>query len=981
MADVLQSTQVGSGSTPDILGRRSFDNSLTALKASFSTEILDFTSLKGSTAKEILSNRSNQSKLIQDLRKLCLLTQSAMLQMNREQPGLPPDSIDRTLELVTQSGAKVVVLKGCLNSRRQQEPEVLGYGIVMLGRENIIDAYHIPDSLLQKEDACRVIRLFVTNAAREYLPRGEAFSKIIDQIKIMAKDGLLIGMILTGMESSANEKIDAGIWLDAMNALAARGFEKTGYGLIEEIKDLKILFEWWTWSRNSSATETQERFTKRIADLEHYKIERLAPLVPAIPLSSALISIHGRATHGYDLAQAYPGNLIIAPEYKAEARAESAHNLIKTSVNSTGEHVDPNTLDASIIMGALPDIINLNQGQDPKTSFKKFVETQFQQLKDSGSLVIRDSIAPEEDKLIEIRLAPKEAQLWKSFIDSKTEKHISQDQWNSIKAIKSENTDKEAWIAPLSVCMEFMNKSPHASPEESQRCYTTLSAQDRIEILESAGFRIVYDSPVESKLYQNRNFAGKIDLYDLQGHQLKYPALVQVTIAEKISKNQASGIKFEIEQIITDSKFLNVSCFERLDQNGRVLGIQEIITRNSKREAKLVSLDVLPYFLREEFGTKHLYFGARVTPRPLIALTKKDASYLNIFHVEQIGAISSQEILDSSDTISNASKSILSDRAGISPRQVLSLSKPSQGYTRPDAIDELVLMQSAKTEESYWEGTIDNPIYSFSTRPSMKTFEASRYLQGCQSGIFRDRRLELMLYQALIENKAEHGSWLGEKPNLIEQRIFKARGLAEVLAEARSNTIHYKKSSMPMKPQFLQVRKAKFNEVTKASAVIGTAELEYVRTDPSQKLADNALSVLTVSKMDDEIYVGLEIRDFLAAYLHSGKSKLLTLPTLRMPAEISDFDQAARWTQRRLKDYFGVEAKVPEKMGGEYFTSPGCTSETIQPTICEVDQSKSADNTLSWIKLSELLEHSPEIECLQLRTAVYRAAHMFGLIN
>jgi len=962
------------------LPARRLDNALTKLQESFRTEEYKFQRLKDLSPAEIINHSANEPELLGVLRNLCMLTKTAMTEMNASCPGLPPDSIKRTLELVTHPGSRVVVLRGILPGQRSSEPQILGYGIAMLGRENIIDASHIPKKLLEREDACRVIRLFVTSKAREFLPRGEAFTSIIDKIKVLSGDGLLIGMVLTDIQSKTEVKLNAAVWLDAMHALDSRGFEKTGFGLSEETNLVKIPLEWWTWSKASKGTPAQEKLAKKVEELEYYKQERLATLVPAIPIRYATIAVHGRFVHGYDVARAYPGNLVIAPSYQHDTKQESSHNLVRIVPEAMGTYLEAGKLNSSIIMGAIPDIISLNQNLEPKEAVRQFIEAQHMQLAVGGTLVMRYSVAPEEDQLIQIRLAPKESEQWNNFIATREEKHISKDSWNSIKEMHSTDLSMPAWLTPLSVAIEFMNKFPHLGENGGKHLYTVLNAKECLNMIESSGFKISYHAPVTSPRYEKRAFENKVEIYNLHGERLDYPNLMQVTIAEKVAETGAVQIKVLSDLPQNTPDFAKVKRFEKLGPDGKILAIQELVTRQRHDSDKLVACDVLPFFLYNG----ELYFGASETPRLLKVLNKKnskDYNYTSPYHIEQIGALLDSKNLDSPSKVSEGTTTILDQRANISPNSIVKFLKPTLGYTKADAYDELVLMQAVETTQAYWEGVVDVQIDKLYSRRHMRTFEASRYLQGCQAGISQDRRLELMVYQSGIAEKANLGAWLGEPLHLQNQANFLLAPEKHEFPENQKKQIVYVESTIPGHPEFFQTRVAHFSEVDKENKEIGSAKLEYVQTFERHKLSDHSISVLPVSKEKGEIYVGINQDDFIAPFLHEGESGLFSIPTFKIPNNIESNPESFRWTTRRLRDFFGISTDYLQKLGGKYLASPGISPETIQPMICEAKQSESLNNSLQWVSLKELLAKADEIKCLQLRTAVYRAGHMFGLLG
>ena len=222
------------------------DSRVGQIPETVTTEVRHFDFLRGLTASDLLvSLRDPESftpehrEALHDLRQILLLTKTSMIKMNEAYPGLPPDTVAKTLDLVSRPGSSVVVLKGRDPSDQTNSVKVLGYGIVIRGKENFPDAFNIPDYLMQGETSHRLIRLFVTDIAREQLSPGNAFSLIIETIKDISVGGPIIGMVLTNLVTRGATTLNPDgkqIWLEAESALAKRGFENSKETIVEVVE-------------------------------------------------------------------------------------------------------------------------------------------------------------------------------------------------------------------------------------------------------------------------------------------------------------------------------------------------------------------------------------------------------------------------------------------------------------------------------------------------------------------------------------------------------------------------------------------------------------------------------------------------------------------------------------------------------------------------------------------------------------------------
>jgi hypothetical protein len=154
-----------------------------------------------------------------------------------------------------------------------------------------------------------------------------------------------------------------------------------------------------------------------------------------------------------------------------------------------------------------------------------------------------------------------------------------------------------------------------------------------------------------------------------------------------------------------------------------------------------------------------------------------------------------------------------------------------------------------------------------------------------------------------------------------------------------------------------------------------------VEPAPSTGLSHQSLSILPFAQVllpngSKEIVVGIEIKDLPAAQEKTDSSALATIPFVRIPKRAQNLHEATSYGEEMLFRQFGISCRSISSLGGKYVASPGITPETIYPYIVEVDLAKSRHESLQWVSLRELLPHVSKLQCGQIVTSLYRAAHM-----
>ncbi|RIL12221.1 MAG: hypothetical protein DCC75_00850 [Proteobacteria bacterium] len=948
---------------------------------------LEFQSLRGVPPDEIMHPRNDDLPLKTTLREIALLTKRIMEAMNESYPGLPNDSIERTLQLVTQPGAKVVVWRGklpALSPSHQNEDQILGYGIIINGVENFPDRDVIPSDLLRDRSASRVIRLFVHPEVRD----GEPFNYIIEQIQKLAGKGPAIGMVLTDIlpqRDGSTDHLRPDLWLKAKTALETRGFEDTGIGLTEHVRhqvsakrpkgcDVDIAFRWYVWPPFSDhGRRLAESFKARFADMKASFQGRFAWLAPYLPLVGGRILFCGTSKNAATLAKLYSGNTIVWDPAWTRTTADTTSKYPPDNMRAARADLQDAPLpaecaDSAVVYGLMPDVL---AGADQPFQFKikEFLKRQVDQLKPGGTLIIRDTMLPPgaPDNLIATfsceqlaQLAEKNlSQLFAEFIAARREPHIAPSEWDSVVRLESDDPETTTWRAPAVVVSEFLLKCAWAQDwdAEGQRPYCAATPDLVQQILSELGMKIITVSSERNSWIAKNFYDPHVSLSSLSGQKLELPPNNFVIVAEK-AEDRFRAVDLE-EDVVPE--FLSSAAYLHGDPvTSRADAFREIISRpNLTHDIVLYDVDLV---------SKDLKVLVRQYPRPIAGRKL----------VEQISAIAPNSILQGERILNDSALKIARDRAGVSTGPITRFHNYTQYFTRADMIDELVVAQAVQFDAASVLGQLNLPCTDQYPPHTVRMIGGKSLLQACHMGGSQDARVERKLYELFELYNLNFGPWLGERTSLSVQdvSIFEVSGINQILNPPRRKLF---KKEPDLGPSPLKINRATFEQQDAAGRTTFKTKLEYALLSEESGFGTNSVSILPVLKRREpdgreRIYVGLELYDFPAVQERTGSSAMFTIPTLHLPAKIPGASGEKEFAKDYLKS-IGIETLQVATHGGSYFTSPGVTPELIQPLIAEVNGGSSRFDSLCWIPLEELRPHIHKLHCAQAITSLYRAAH------
>jgi ubiquinone/menaquinone biosynthesis C-methylase UbiE len=593
------------------------------------------------------------------------------------------------------------------------------------------------------------------------------------------------------------------------------------------------------------------------------------------------------------------------------------------------------------------------------------IRSAHRQIKLGGLFILRDFLVPNgpEQVVLEIPVADGTAALFEKFAqDFRSSQHP-----RSGVAYVAVNGAQAGWArfrVALRDATEFLLRKDYRESYEAEikEEYTFMKQDEFERAFRDAGFRVLHSAPIYNDWIIENRFVGKARLFDLSGKPLPFPATNYLIVGEKIDAKQ--GLRFQEvpEGITAKPQFLQVKAM-RSSVSGE---LYDVVDRPNE------TIDLLPYFKRGE----SLYVIAKQSfPRPILTVAQHSLNGVRSdgYVVEPLSFINR-----SAAPLFSVIENELKNRAGIPAQNISSPGKTYQFYTSPGLVTERTSSIAIPVREQKISASRPDISYSgFASSGTVRPFEATQVLRSAQVGAVLDSRLEIAVYNLLLDHSATVGPWIGKQITLTDRpaaRIAIAHA-AEVLhpAERKRAFVPAELSSFG---SFLEVHSSTFNEVDSRGETIAAARREYILP---KNHSGSVLSAIPVFKSGSIIYVGLEARQLPAVQLHEGAADIMTTPAWRMPMSIQNLDEAASFVREKFARDFGVTVQHAHSLGGAYHPSAGVTPEIVYPMLMEVVPSKASP--LVWVRLEDLVANRGAIKDGHLFVLALRAAHALGLIK
>jgi hypothetical protein len=599
------------------------------------------------------------------------------------------------------------------------------------------------------------------------------------------------------------------------------------------------------------------------------------------------------------------------------------------------------------------------------------LRVQSEQIAEDGVLIVRDFLAP-EDELVLLDLPTdngdegaevatcNSARLFERFA---TEFRLLHDAPGfAFEAVTdaSENL-REGWRryrVGLRMATEFILRKDYrrdwSAEAKEEYCYFTQSEFE--EVFRGLGMRVLASTPLRNPWIVNHRYREKLALWSAQGEPLEFPATNYVIVGEKVGPGL--GVAFREGESKAPLGFLQLDHY-RHKETGRVM---DLVRRPHR------TLDILPWFQ----ASGDLFVLARSSyPRPMLQANCRREHTLD--GARAAGYVTEPLLVVQSDRpLGSTIEESLGAEAGIEAANIRGFGKGTTYYPSPGGIEELVTSALVEVAPTFGSRALENRT-GFSSAGRVMAIEAQQLLRSAQVGGLLDARLELNVYDLLLQRKQELGPWIGEQVELAESTTpSESTSLLTLLERPRRRVFEKTETS----GDFLELCCSSFEELDVQGEVSHRACLEYV---VPKSLSHNTVACALLRKAEGEVWIALDDDDLPAAQSFSGNSQLLVAPAWRMPKEIRTLTPALAWTRNKIEEVYKVVAGRAWELGGRYHPSLGATPEVVHPVAFEVSEDRPGGRRLEWIRLHELIEQRARLHDGHLRIVALRSAHALGL--
>jgi ubiquinone/menaquinone biosynthesis C-methylase UbiE len=684
----------------------------------------------------------------------------------------------------------------------------------------------------------------------------------------------------------------------------------------------------------------------------------------------------GSGSGTFDLAKLYENLTLIGVDINPVTVEYSRkhYNLANLSfeIGDIAENVfAENSLDGILDSSVLHHVTSFN-GFDVK-QITKTIENQVKQLKQSGVLIIRDFVVPDEaNKLVFLDLPTNDgkqtgeiselstAALFEIFAkDFRSSSNL--DCGVKFKKVVCPRENFSRFKVTLRTVAEFVLRKDyrdHWSPELLEE-YTYCSQADFENLFKLYDLRIVVSMPLWNPWIVANRFESKFYISDLDGNNVHFPPTNYLIVGEKIKQNEGYQI-LECGDADEKPNFLKLKAY----RNKETKQIYELATRPNQ------TFDLLPWFIDDD--GQLFVLAKKDFPRPIVNAQRQEkhlnrANYSG-YLTEPISAIAECGMRNAD--LQKQVLEILSERANLNENDILKISEPNFYFTSAGGIDERVesfLVQIKPWEREAFE--IEN-YTPFASAGVVRELDALQILRASHVGGMFDARLEINIYRLLRQLKCSASAWIGAEIKPTSQslsvKIEEDFGLEkrEVFEQCELEKTH-----------FLKLEKSEFIEYDSCGDHLKRAEFEYA---VPKNFSKNTVAAIPFFKANDEIFVGIEHRDLPAVQNFTGNSNIICVPAWRLPKTILHKFDLEKFLVEKFPNDFKVEINKTWELGGSFFTSAGITPEVVYPLAVELKTESLGETDLKFFSLQKLLSKIDEFQDAHLLILLNRLAHALG---
>jgi ubiquinone/menaquinone biosynthesis C-methylase UbiE len=673
----------------------------------------------------------------------------------------------------------------------------------------------------------------------------------------------------------------------------------------------------------------------------------------------------GRGT--FDLASLYDGLELVGVDVNPIS-VERAHERFQRAnlsyvVGDISQMVFPeDSLDGILDSSVLHHVTSFNNFDVNRVLTT--LDNQVAQLRPGGVIIIRDFVIPDgpEQVLLDLPLTDG----GKSELSTSALFEFFAREWRSsvnphgpvpFETLKSPREGFVRFRVTLRAAAEFVLRKDYRADWDTEVLeeYTYLSQAQFEAAFRTRGLRVVTSRPLWNPWIVRNRFEKKFYLSDLDDQPLPFPPTNYLIVGEKVDADEGVELSESRNEVLAAPNFLKLSDYRHRETSE----VFELVERPHQ------TIDILPWI--DDDG-QILVLAKKDFPRPLVNACADQVplagASLSGYITEPISAIvegpPSREVVIE----------ILRERATLTEADLISIGEPHSYYTSPGGINELVMACLVQVRPRSSLSAVFPNYTSFRSAGTVRALDAQQVLRASHVGGMFDARLEINIYRLLHELQRSRGPWIGAPIKLTEQQSEIGSALDFLSSSHRAFDL----CELPAGPQFLSIREGTFIERTRSGDVISEVAFEYVIP---QKLSISAVSVIPVVKTDRSTYAGLELRDLPAVQAFEGNSRILTIPSWRLPLSLRRIGEQPAFIIAALHRDVSLTVRNTWELGGSYFSSPGVTPEVVYPFVVEVEAHDVISSPLRFIDLLDL--NLDQLHDAHLLISTHRLRHALGM--
>jgi ubiquinone/menaquinone biosynthesis C-methylase UbiE len=487
--------------------------------------------------------------------------------------------------------------------------------------------------------------------------------------------------------------------------------------------------------------------------------------------------------------------------------------------------------------------------------------------------------------------------------------------------------------------------------------YTYYTQVEFERVFASLGMRVLASTPLHNPWIVHRRFEGKIALREVDDGPMGWPPTHYFIVGEKVPVEE--GVRFREAGAEEPPGYLEMMHYQhRHDRH-----VRDLVRR------PYVTVDVVPFFETP----RGLQVLARMSyPRPILASASTrslDGSRPPHYVTEPLN------VLQTDRSFGETVERMLSEHVAIAANSLRGFYPGATYYPSPGGTQEEVRSVLVHVDPVLVEERIPN-VSGWSTSGRIRALAAEQVLRAAQVGALPDARLELCVYELLLQQRREPSAWIGDEIALRPTESL--RVITDLRAlQGRAPRRVFERVGRTHSAGFLSIRRSIFEELDAGDRLVASQPLEYV--EPSRHSV-NTIACALLARKGGEVFLGVVDDDLPAAQCFVGNSQLLVAPAWRIPRDVASETSALGWVLRRLTEVYGVTVGRAFGLGGRYYPSAGMSPEVVHPVAIEVLADGPGGEPIHWVTLASVAHHRGALLDGHLRIVAFRAAHALGLL-